>query len=62
MREELIEHFKQQKANAEKTLEIYLKTAEEQDIELLKSEAVQMIQNIISSQEAIKYLTVLPGE
>ena len=62
MREELIKHFKQQKANAEKTLEIYLKTAEEQDIELLKPEAIQMIQKIISSQEAIKYLTVLPGE
>ena len=34
MREELIKHFKQQKANAEKTLEIYLKTAEEHDIKM----------------------------
>ena len=62
MRKELIEHFKLQKASAEMTLEIYLETAKKQDIELLMPEAVDMVHKIISAQEAIKYLTILPEE
>ena len=62
MRKELIKHFRLQKTNAEKTLEIYLGIAQEQDVELLMPEAIEMLHKIILSQEAIKYLTVLPGE
>ena len=62
MRKELIAHFELQKTNAERTLDIYLKTAEKEDIELLMPEAIEMIHKIILSQEAIKYLTILPGE
>ena len=62
MRKELIAHFKLQKMNAERTLGIYLKTAEPQDIDLLTPEAIEIIHKIILSQEAIRYLTILPEE
>lgn len=62
MRKELVEHFKLQKTNAEKTLQIYLEAARSEDIELLVPEAIEVIHKIILSQEAIKYLTILPEE
>ena len=62
MRKQLIEHFKLQKVSADTTLKIYLETAQKQDIELLMPEAVDLIHKIISAQEAIKYLTILPEE
>ena len=62
MRKELVEHFKIQKTNAEKTLQIYLEAARSEDVELLMPEAIEVIRKIILSQEAIKYLTILPEE
>lgn len=62
MRKELVEHFKLQKTNAEKTLQIYLEAARSEDVELLMPEAIEVIRKIILSQEAIKYLTILPEE
>jgi len=62
MRKELILFFETQKRNAVKTLKIYLETAEEKDIELLLPEAVELVTKINQAEEALKYLTILPGE
>ena len=62
MRQELIRFFEKQKENAVKTLEIYFKTAEEKDIELLLPEAVELVNKIRQSEEALRYLDILPAE
>ncbi len=62
MRRELIAFFISQKKNAENILNIYFQTAEEKDIELLLPEAVELVNKIRESEEALKYLTILPAE